>query len=339
MTADKRPTSAIIANSKNIRAVLDCHPFFDAATDLNPNPQVGSFWIVSYLDDDEHKFTVLFHLMLIDNGLGRPLAQLAISVFNENTKDYFSKETNQFWLDKTVVALKGLDISTPAGRLSGTIDQLDIEGHISEGSKDFQMKLEMKPRGPVLPNLLTCVIPFADGVNYEYALPRMETSGKISVCGKPYTVKGWSWLDREWGALGPSKWTWMNIQLENDVQMSVWDEQTNNTIPNSYVGGPRRFATILNSNGELVVAPVAIKELAFWTSTKTHQTYAKQWKVTIPGRADLEVELLYDEQEIVSEVGVNRVEGKARVAGTYENLKTSGTTMVELFNLFPLFQK
>jgi hypothetical protein len=340
MSLDKRPTKAIIAANKAISAVLDCQPFFDAAKDLSPNPHAGSFYIVSYVGEGESKFTVLFHLMILLQALGRSLVQLAISVFNENTNYYFSKEMNYFLLKKNSVALQGLDITTPGGHLSGTINQLDVKGHISEGSKDFKMKLKMKPRGPVLPNLLTGVIPFADGVDYEYALPRMETSGDLIVDGKPYTVTGWSWLDREWGAFGPSKWTWMNIQLKNNVQMSVWDEQTDNTTPNSYVGGPKRFATILNSNGDLVVAPVVINELAFWTSTKTHQTYAKEWKVMIPGkRADLTVELLYDEQEIVSEVGVNRVEGKARVAGTYQSQATSGTTMVELFNLFPLFQR
>jgi hypothetical protein len=51
------------------------------------------------------------------------------------------------------------------------------------------------------------------------------------------------------------------------------------------------------------------------------------------------VELLYDEQEIVSKIGANRLEGKARVSGTYNNQPTKGITMVELFDLFPLFGK
>ncbi len=342
MSLDKRPTSAIIANSKNIRAVLDCHPFFDAAKDLSPNPNGGSFYIVSYLRDDESKtcFTVMFHLMLIVQALGTPLVQLAVSVFNEKTNYYFSKESNQFWLDKASVSHQGLDIGTPEGHLSGTIDKLVVAANISKGSKQFEMELTMEPQGPVLPDLLTGVIPFSDGVNYEYALPRMKTSGAMTVDGNRYTVTGWSWLDREWGLLGPSKWTWMNIQLENDVQMSIWDEQTDDKKPNSYVGGPRRFGTILNPSGDLKVAPVVIEELGFWKSRNTKRAYARKWRVTIEDRAaKLDVELLYDKQEIVSEIGAHRLEGKARVSGTYGNQPIKGITMVELFDLFPLFGK
>lgn len=356
MTIDRRPTKAILADNKSIRAELDSHPFIDAANDLFPSSHAGSFFIVSYVEDGGSRFTVLFHLMFLLEGLGKPVVQLAISVFNEKTKYYFSKEMNYFWLDKTSVAPQGLDyflldktsvapqgldIATPGGSLSGTIDSLLVKGQIVKGSERFEMNLKMEPRGPVLRNLLTGVIPFSDGVDYEYALPRMETSGEMTVDGKRCKVTGWSWLDREWGTLGPSKWTWMNIQLENDVQMSIWDEQTDNKKPDSHVGGTekQRFATILSPNGDLIAASVAIEELRPWRSTRTNRAYANKWRVTIPGRAELFVELLHDEQEIVSEVGLHRVEGKAAVEGTYNKQKTTGVTLVEMFNLFPFFAR
>ncbi len=342
MTIGRRPTKAILDDDNRIRGELDCHPFIDAADNLSPNPRAGSFYIVSYVQDGKSKFTVLFHLMFFVGALGRRVPQLAISVFDDETH-YFSKEMNYFWPDVTKVG-EGLNITTPGGSLSGTIDSLFVKGQIEDedGSNRFKMDLTMEPRGPVLPNLLTGVIPFADGVNYEYALPRMKTSGNMTVRDKQYSVTGWSWLDREWGTLGPSKWTWMNIQLdiENDekvAQMSIWDEQTDNTNPRSYVGGPRRFATILSPTGQLIAAPVKIEELDHFPSNRTDRTYAKEWRVIIPGRADLNVKLLYDQQEIVSEVGIHRVEGKARVTGKYEGENRTGVAMVEMFNLFPLF--
>ena len=341
MDGDRNPTSANLAGKQTLSAKLDCHPFFNAALDLAPNPEVGSFYIASYVESQGCKFTIVFHLMLIVGSIGRPLAQLAISVFNETTpKDYLSREMNQFWLNGTTVNIPGLDIKTPEGHLSGDIDKLVVEGRIPDknGLQQFDMRLEMLPRGPVLPNLITGVIPFSNGVNYEFALPRMQTSGKMTVGGTEYNdITGWSWLDREWGSLGPSKWTWMNIQLDNDVQMSIWDEQNDNKNPDSYVGGPRRFATILMPTGELAVAPVAITEGDPWTSQDSQRTYPNQWQVTIPGWADLKVRSLRKGQEIVSQINAHRVEAKAEVDGIYDGKPVKGVTMVELFDLFPLF--
>ena len=45
-----------------------------------------------------------------------------------------------------------------------------------------------------------------------------------------------------------------------------------------------------------------------------------------------------DGQEIVSpQLGTNRVEAKAQVMGIYD-AKVAGVTMVEMFDLFPLFK-
>jgi hypothetical protein len=341
MKGDKRLTSVILAANQSVKAVLDCQPVIDPANDLNPHPRNSdgdSYYFISYLKGGGHEFTILFHLMVIVKSLGTPVAQLVISVFDETTGDYFSRELNEYWLNDTTVVPVGLDIKMPWGHISGTIDQLVLEGSFSDPKAQLDMKLTMKARGPVLPNLLTGMIPFSDGIDYEYALPRMETSGDLTVGGKKYTVEGDTWLDREWGRFGPSKWTWMNIQLDNGVQISLWDEQEDDSNPNSYVGGSRTFATILKPNGELVVTTVVIKELGYWTSKATGKIYAKQWSVTIPGRADFKVKLLKDDQEIQSKIGINRIEGKAKVDGAYENKKVTGVTMVEMCDLFPLFR-
>jgi predicted secreted hydrolase len=277
--------------------------------------------------------------MLIVKSFRIPVAQLAISVLDETTGYYFSDEMNQRWLNDTHVALDKLDILMPGGHLSGTIRQLTVEGHIEKESERFDMKLSMNPRGHPLLNLVTGMIPFSGGIDWEYALPRMETAGELNVRGKKYTVRGWSWLDREWGRFGPSKWTWMNIQLNNGVQISLWDEQTDDSNPASYVGGAGRFATILDPDGGLMVTAVRIEELDTWISQKKpNRTYAKKWRVTIPGRTNLMVNSLQDGQEIESKMGANRVESKSEVEGTYESKLVTGVTIVEMYDLFPLFQ-
>lgn len=341
MNADNRLTSVICAANQSVKAVLDFQPVIDPVKDLNPHPRDSdgdSYYFISYVKGGGHEFTILFHLMVIVKSLGTPVAQLVISVFDETAGTYFSREFNEYWLNDTTVKPVGLDIKMPWGHISGTIDQLVVEGSFSDPKNQLDMKLTMKACGPVLPNLLIGMIPFSDGIDYEYALPRMETSGDLTVGGTKYTVTGFTWLDREWGKFGPSKWTWMNIQLDNGDQISLWDEQVDDSNPNSYVGGPRRFATILKADGELIVTTVVIKELGYWDSKETGKRYAKEWTVTIPGRADLNVKLLKDDQEIKSTIGINRIEGKAKVDGTYENKKVTGVTMVEMCDLFPLFR-
>jgi len=345
MSANARTTRDILAENKSISAVIDRQPIIDdPAKELLPHPRYSdgdSYYIVSYVNGGGHKFTVLFHLMLIVKAFGTPVAQLVISVLDETTGAYFRKEVNKFWLIDTSVAPDKLNIAMPEGGLSGTIDQLIAKGHLlvdsNVDSTQLDMQLTMKPRGPVLPNLVTGVIPFSEGIDYEYAFPRMETSGVLTIGGKSYDVVGSSWFDREWGRFGPAKWTWMNIQLDNGVQISLWDEQDNAINPNSYVDGEHRFASILNPDGSLVVTSVDIKELGTWTSLKTQRTYANKWRVTIPGRGVLMVNVLQDGQEIVSELPAHRVEAKSSVEGTYADKRVKGFTMVEMFNLFPLF--
>jgi hypothetical protein len=352
MKAQQQPTAQILAATPNTSAVLNCQPYLDPAKDLLLHPlgsDGDSFFIVSYVAAGDHKFTVLFHLMIITKSALPPLAQLAVSVLDEKTKQYYSHEMNSLWLNGIAVAPdpKVLDIAISGGHLTGTIEQLNTTFQMADGPNNSPLKFKfaMKPRGPALPNLLTGAIPFSGGVDFEYALPDMETSGELTIRGQTYHVAGRSWLDREWGRFGPAKWTWMNVQLGDEqagnlVSISLWNQQNNDSAPPSPVG----VATILSPDGSLVLTTVNIKELQHWTSPETKRTYATKWRIMIPdrsgpaGKADLTVTLLTDDQEIVSPIGANRIEGKAAVTGSYDGKSTAGVTTVEQYDLFPLFQ-
>jgi predicted secreted hydrolase len=197
--------------------------------------------------------------------------------------------------------------------------------------------MTLKATGPTLPDLGAGVIPFADGRDYEYAFPCMATSGTLTVNGKLYNVTGTSWLDREWGKFGESKWTWMCIHVDKGPKISIWDQQNSNDNPNSYVGGQAfatAFATILNLDDSLSVTSATIKELSSGLIPNTNRTYANRWSVKIPGRAELTVSLLKDQQEIKSDM-IPRIEGKCLVK---EGENVTGVAFVELCNLFPFFR-
>jgi hypothetical protein len=334
MRMDERLTSDLLANK---RGRMEVTPAVDPAKDLNPHRDGSSdgdsFYIVSYLQGGGLKFTVLFHMMLLYRcpSPPAPCALLALSVLDEKTGEYFSREMPASLPQRT----DGLDIDMPTGHLSGTIDALTIEGRATDefDKPRLDIKMTLKATGPTLPDLGAGVIPFADGQDYEYAFPRMAASGTLTVNGNLYNVSGTSWLDREWGKFGPSKWTWMSIEVDNGPLISIWDQQNDNVNPNSYVSG-QAFATILNLDDSLSVTSAIIKELSSGTIPNTKRTYPNRWSVSIPGRAELTVRLLKDEQEINSNSAIPRIEGKCSVE---EGEKVIGVAFVELCNLFPFF--
>ncbi len=361
-TEDTRDTREILADIRSLTSILAVG--VGPATDLNPHAPNGpsdgdSFYLVSYLQDDKgHNFTLLFHLIVLNKPVPpAPLSLLAMSVLDETAPApyYFSKEITDFGQKKTGVSKAGLDIRmfndgrvSPFGSLFGTIDNLRIEGHAADaaGKPALDISLTLNALGPSFSYMGTGIIPFPGGLNYEYALPRMGTSGTLAVNGSSCNVTGTSWLDREWGHFGPAKWTWMSIELHNGIQIGLWDQQPYDSS-SSHVGGPA-FATILHPNGSLTLTTVTIKEdpTSLRPSADGKRTYANRWSVSIPGRAELIVDTLVPGQEIndtlVLGQGINapslipRLEARCSAQGSYEGSLVTGLhTFVEVGTIAP----
>jgi len=349
-------TSTILGEKNSVRGWLQ----FDPSKDMRPHPDtdVDSYYIVSYASDDYgHSFTVLFHVFLIYKPA--PRAQVVVSVLDESTLDYLS-QVSVYALEEIRMAAvaasneMALEIRTPRAALSGPsarridasftakLDGMTV-GAICPGG-ECRITMTHKARGHILPNLVTGVIPFANGINYEYAFPIMETEGELAFKDKTFKVRGTSWFDREWGTLGPSKWTWMAIGIDG-LQISLWDQQSRDN-PESFAAGERAFATLLYPDGSVTVASVTVSETEMFRSSKSHQCYASSWSVSIPSQQlELKLKLLSEDQEIVSDqeqISHNirvtpRIEGRATVEGTQGGREVKGKAIVEMFNLFPLF--
>jgi hypothetical protein len=328
-------TKKILASPDSLSAILAVA--VDPVQSLNPQPPPSngdSFYIVSYLEGKGYKFTVLFHLMVLHAipryDIPAPAALLGVSVLDEAVTPpvyYPFTEIADMGLAKTNVS-PGLDIRIIDGEvsatLSGTIDALKITANLPAptpaptppaGSSPLVLDLEMKAFGPIFNYLGAGIIPFSQGIDYEYALPCMTTTGTLTLKGRGYDVKGTSWLDREWGDFAPAQWTWMSIQLCNGVQIAVWN-QLRLSSSTRYVGD-QAFATILHCNDDVSVTPVTIVETSVETSLNGAGTYPNSWKVTISDRAELTVKTLVDGQQIKSNL-VPRMEAKCSVEGTYE---------------------
>jgi predicted secreted hydrolase len=334
---------------------------FDPAKDLRPHHDADgdSYYVVSYVrDDGGRRFTILFHVLLVYQQAS--LAQIAVSILDEDANDYLSRASCYALGEISLAAVTASDdtklyVGTPAGSVKGPMGEGRIEARLDATLNDItvqatgpeqecRVEMSMKPHGNILPNLVTGVIPFAGGINYEFALPQMITSGVLVFRNNRYQVTGTSWFDREWGRFGPYKWTWMAIQLD-DVQISLWDQQASDN-PATFAGGERAFATLLHPTGSVAVASVTVTEEGDpFVSPDSHQQYARCWSISIPSQEmQLKLELRPEHQEIIPdqeritrEILTARIEGKATVQGRYQGKAVQGNAFVEMFNLFPLF--
>jgi hypothetical protein len=327
-----------------------------------------SYYIVSFLKDDrEHQFTAFFHYFVAYRealqrlGLNEAFAQVAVSILDERDASkagYISlaSQLTQPQIERAQTARHSseVDIQTPLGSLTGGIDSMRLVAALprddlalsGNDGGEWKFDLTIKAQGPPLPYLGSGIIPFDNDIDYEYALPGMDTSGTLTFGNNAYQVtEGISWFDREWGHFGPCKWTWMAMELPNGARIGLWDQQNNNAHPLTFAEGQSAFATILEPFGSIAVGSVDVLEEERFIVPGSQRSYPRRWSVSIPSKQiKLRVQLLRDGQEIIPKQEISsgtivtpRLEARAEIEGTYEDQWVKGKAFVELFNLFPAF--
>lgn len=222
----------------------------------------------------------------------------------------------------------GLDVRTPAATLTGPVNAMRLTAELpgNEGSID----VTLDPRGPVLYNNGTGLVPFLGGSTYYYSLPEAATTGTLTVAGKTSRVSGGSWVDHQWGEWDwsrLSRWTWMGIQLDTGEDLDLFDVVETQ--------GEHQWATVLHRDGShqlVTVRPLAEHATNFRTSPATGQRYAGQWTVEIPS---LNTRLTVTARPVLQELyaqetftqGVNNA--AATVSGTYQGRPVRGNAYVE----------
>lgn len=157
--------------------------------------------------------------------------------------------------------------------------------------------------------------PTAASLYYSYT--RLETSGTLAIGTERFTVRGESWMDREFGSnqLGEDQvgWDWFSLQLEDGRELMLYALRD--------TSGAAGFAsgTLIGPEGE-----VAYLERGAWTaevtdrwrSRSTGTVYPAGWTITIPAHGvRLRVRPLVPEQENVSALvsGLHYWEGAVAV--------------------------
>ncbi|GAA5047871.1 putative secreted hydrolase [Thermocatellispora tengchongensis] len=302
----------------------------DAAADLGRHaagPQqtwFDSIYFTSSVKANGQEFGIQVHTRILPNR-DEAAYRWTLSVINKTTgwyKDYAAmvEPKDYRWSEGK------LDIKAPGLSWTGDSVRQSVQVQTPWGSLDVQLV----PTGPAMNYASTGVFNLADGVpNYEFALPEMRTSGTLVVDGEKHTIRGTSWLDRQWGEMPTSltRWTWMNLSMPNGDKVAIWDT----------IGAKSKdsWATVLHPDGSydvVDVEPLAQGASRQWTSPATGQTYPTRWRIRIPAlQSELDVRVTGNpDQEIETPDGSGYLEATAAFTGKYNGKQVRGENYVEM---------
>lgn len=131
-----------------------------------------------------------------------------------------------------------------------------------------------------------------------YSITRIETSGSIRLDGRTFAVRGFSWLDREWGSsqLGENLagWDWFALQLDDMREVMVYRLRAEDGTASEFSAG-----VVVESDGSsrpLAADDFNARVLAAWRD-RQGVSWPVAWSVQVPGDGlDLEIRPLFDEQ-------------------------------------------
>jgi predicted secreted hydrolase len=225
------------------------------------------------------------------------------------------------WLDNwSVEELPRGSAGSPA-RLRASKDDIsldlilrDLKGPVLQGDRGYSRK------GPEPGN-----------ASYYYSLPRIATSGTVTVGGRTFKVDGLSWMDHEFStsALGADQagWDWFSLQLDNNTELMVFQLRRADGSADGFSSG-----TLIAPDGTTrTLGPddFALQPTGRWRSPRTGATYPSGWTLTVPA-ADLRLTFtpLLADQEM--DVSYAYWEGAVKADGTMAGKPVSGSGYAEL---------
>lgn len=166
--------------------------------------------------------------------------------------------------------------------------------------------------------------------SYYYSLPRLATSGTLTLNGVPFAVTGTSWLDREWSTSAldadQSGWDWFGLQLDDDTEVMYYRLRRRDGGIDPYSRGvfvdPRGGTHALEAND------VGVEAREIWSSPHGGR-YPIRWHLSVPKLSlDLDLAALVADQEL--DLSLRYWEGAVRLSGTRAGRPVAGFGYVEL---------
>ena len=184
-------------------------------------------------------------------------------------------------------------------------------------SKLFALKLTLRAeKGPVLHGVggLDKKGPAPGEASWYYSMPRLATEGTLIVKGKSYPVRGFTWMDHEFGTgqlpPGVAGWDWLALRLDDgsDLMLYRLRRKDGGLAPGSAGSlidpqGKRRELRIADRPGGKGFT-ASMTPGGIWRSTASGGRYPLSWRIGIPGmELELEVVAAFPAQEQLAAPG------------------------------------
>ncbi len=175
--------------------------------------------------------------------------------------------------------------------------------------------------------------------SWYYSLPRLATTGTLTVADTAHAVQGTAWMDHEFGTsqLAPhlAGWDWLALRLTDGSDLMLYrlrgrDGATDPRSGGTWVAADGR-ATPLTLTGES--ADARMQATRHWESPATGGRYPVAWAVALPGRElRLTIRPAFDGQEQTPAAGTPFAywEGVVWAEGTRAGTPLRGEGYLEL---------
>lgn len=214
-------------------------------------------------------------------------------------------------------------------RLAGDGFELDV----GDRARGLALRLRLRPvRSPVLqgPGGVSRKAASGDYASLYYSLTRLATEGEVEMGGRTDTVRGESWMDKEFGssqlAPGQAGWDWFALRLADGRDLMVYLLRDGNG------GVSFSSGTLVDRDGTprwLSAAEFRVRATGRWRSPATGADYPSEWAVEVPSAGiALRVEPEIADQENRGGSAPFYWEGAVRVSG--EGGAAAGEGFVEL---------
>lgn len=308
-------------------------PLVRLPADQAAHPHVHNEWwyVVGHLKSGRRTFGYELTIFKFTNirppGFSTPLSlyRTDVALTDEQGKRFYHHLTPYF-PNSATVSDRSLSIHIGPTVLRGTsLHDMHLQTRVASSSFNLHLNSTRPPlyvggRG---------YLPFGKGFTYYYSLTDIATTGTLRFKGSSYSVTGVSWMDHQWGNWAwndISGWTWMCLQLDNGIQLSVFDFRG--------YGRHTQAANILNRQGKTIVTTnTTIRPSGTWTSPHTTGVYPASETVAVPtARAHLVVKPTISDQELVfpQDKRGSYWEGSSTVSGTYAGKRVTGVAYLEL---------
>lgn len=172
--------------------------------------------------------------------------------------------------------------------------------------------------------------------SHYISFTRLKTAGTIELNGKPFAVRGTSWMDHEFFThqleAGQIGWNWLSIQLADNTELMLYqfrrkDGSVDPYSSGTYVDAQGKSVHLISTDFQLTPTGES------WTSPVTAATYPVAWRMEIPKLGlKLEAKTRLKSQELSGgrELLPNYWEGAITIQGTRGESALSGVGYLEM---------